>query len=81
MRNPLGLLRPAHFQTVMFIQPVDFLPGGEQDMCDGCPDITIWEDRLVWSCRLGEMTRFGTFLDSVPREAGVTPPSSVEGRA
>ena len=81
VRNPLGLLRPAHFQTVMFIQPVDLLPGGEQDMCDGCPDITIWEDRLVWSCRLGEMTRFGTFLDSVPREAGVTPPSSVEGRA
>jgi hypothetical protein len=69
VRNPLGLFRPAHFQTVMFLQPVDFLPGGEQDMCDGCPDATIWEDRVVWSCRLGELTRFGAFLTSVPRDA------------
>jgi hypothetical protein len=69
-RNPLGLLRAAHFQTVMFIQPVDFLPNGAQDMCDGCPDMTIWEDRLVWSCRLGELTRFGTLLTSLPRETG-----------
>jgi len=69
VRRPSGLFRRAYFQTVMFIQPVDFLPGGEQNMCDGCPDITIWEDRLVWSCRLGELTRFGTFLTSTPRMA------------
>jgi len=74
VRNPLRIFRPAHFQTVMFIQPVDFLPGGEQNMCDGCPDATIWEDQLVWSCRLGELTRFGAFLTSVPRETG-TPAS------
>ena len=68
-RNPFGLLRPAHYQTVMFVQPVDFLPGGEQDMCDGCPDATVWEDRLVWSCRLDEIARLGGFLASVPRDA------------
>jgi hypothetical protein len=71
-RNPLGFFGRTHFQTVMFIQPVDFLEGGEQDMCDGCPDITLWEDRLVWSCRLGEMARFGTFLTSVPRQTGTS---------
>ncbi len=68
VRRPSGLFGRAYFQTVMFIQPVDFLPGGEQNMCDGCPDITIWEDKLVWSCRLGELVRFGTFLTSRPRE-------------
>jgi hypothetical protein len=73
VRHPLDLFRPVCFQTVMFIQPVDFLPGGEQDMCDGCPDITVFEDRLVWSCRLGELTRFGALLTSVPREAGTGP--------
>lgn len=78
VRRPLDLFRPVHFQTVMFIQPVDFLPSGAQDMCDGCPDITIFEDRLVWSCRLGEMTRFGTFLTSVPRTTG-TPPTAPPG--
>jgi pyruvate-formate lyase-activating enzyme len=68
VRRPASLFRRAYFQTVMFIQPVDFLPGGEQNMCDGCPDATIWEDRLVWSCRLGELTRFGTLLASRPRQ-------------
>ena len=67
VRSPLNLFRRAYFQTVMFIQPVDVLPGGEQNMCDGCPDMTIWEGRLVPSCRLGEMTRFGSLLVSTPR--------------
>jgi hypothetical protein len=69
VRRPSGLFHRACFQTVSFIQPVDFLPGGEQNMCDGCPDITVWNDRLVWSCRLGELERFGTFLSSAPRTA------------
>ena len=69
VRRPAGILRRACFQTVMFIQPVDFLPGGEQDMCDGCPDATIWDDRIVWSCRLGELTRFGSFLESTPQRS------------
>jgi pyruvate-formate lyase-activating enzyme len=74
VRNPLRLFQPTYFQTVMFIQPVDILPGGEQNMCDGCPDITIWEDRLVWSCRLGELNRFGTLLTSVPQETAMPAP-------
>ena len=39
-------------QSIMFIQPVDFMQDGRQSMCDGCPDITVHEDKLVWSCRL-----------------------------
>ena len=54
----------------MFIQPVDFMPGGEQSMCDGCPDITVHDGELVWSCRLEELKNHGTFLRSVPRCAG-----------
>ena len=73
-RRPLDVFRRACFQTVSFIQPVDFLPGGEQNMCDGCPDATIWNDRLVPSCRLGELTRFGTLLTSAPRKAAAPTP-------
>jgi hypothetical protein len=36
-------------------------------MCDGCPDITVWGDDIVWSCRLEEQKQFGTFLRSVPK--------------
>ena len=71
LRRPANAFRRAYFQTVMFIQPVDFLPDGRQDMCDGCPDATIWRDRVVPSCRLGELERFGAFVTSVPR--GPTP--------
>jgi len=68
VHNPLRLFQRAHLQSVMFIQPVDFLENGEQSMCDGCPDITVHEGKLVWSCRLEELKEFGTFINSVPRK-------------
>jgi hypothetical protein len=36
-------------------------------MCDGCPDITVFNNELVWSCRLEELKNFGTFLRSVEK--------------
>ena len=70
LRNPFRVFRRAHMQSIMFIQPIDFTPGGEQSMCDGCPDITVHDGELVWSCRLEELNNHGTFLRSVPRCAG-----------
>ena len=69
LRNPLRAFETVYMQSIMFIQPVDFMANGEQSMCDGCPDITVHEDELVWSCRLEELKSFGTFLRSVPVEA------------
>jgi hypothetical protein len=68
LKNPLRVFRRQYLQTIMFIQPVDFLASGEQSMCDGCPDITVHDGELVWSCRLEERKEFGTFLRSVPKE-------------
>jgi len=68
--NPLRIFRRAYLQSVVFIQPVDCLENGDQSMCDGCPDITVHEDRLVWSCRLEELKQFGTFLRTVPQGDG-----------
>jgi hypothetical protein len=59
-------------QTIMFIQPVDFMEDGRQSMCDGCPDITVWGDELVWSCRLEELKQFGTFLRTVRGKGEIT---------
>lgn len=66
LRNPLKLFSPLHMQSVMLIQPVDILNDGRQSMCDGCPDMTVWDGRLVWSCRLEEPMRYGCFLTMVP---------------
>ena len=53
--NPANLIRPAYIQSFMIIQPVNFEPDGRQDMCDSCPDITVHDGKLVWSCRLEEV--------------------------
>ena len=66
LRNPLRLFERSHLQTIMFIQPVDFMANGDQSMCDGCPDITVHDGKLVWSCRMEEVKEFGTFLSTIP---------------
>lgn len=69
-RDPLRLARPLHLQSVMIIQPVDILDDGRLSMCDSCPDMTVHQDQLVWSCRLDERLKFGGLMRLVPaREA------------
>lgn len=68
LTNPLRLFKGLHYQSIMIIQPVDFLPNGLQNMCDGCPDMTIWNGELVWSCRLEELKHFGCWVRSVPQK-------------
>lgn len=66
-KNPLNIFKRLHYQSLMIIQPVDFLEDGRQSMCDGCPDITVWNGKLVWSCRMEEQLNFGHNLRSYPK--------------
>jgi hypothetical protein len=68
LKNPFRLFNKAYMQSIMIIQPVDFMEDGRQSMCDGCPDITVWNGELVWSCRLEEQKQFGSFLRSVNKQ-------------
>jgi pyruvate-formate lyase-activating enzyme len=65
LMSPGSWFRRAHFQNFAIIQPVDVLPDGRMDMCDGCPDITVHNGKLYWSCRLEEVKKFGTFVTAV----------------
>jgi len=67
LKNPLNLFRRLYYQSVMIIQPVDFLEDGRQNMCDGCPDITVWNGKLVWSCRMEEQLKFGYNVKTYPK--------------
>ncbi len=67
LKNPLNLFRRLHYQSIMIIQPVDFLEDGRQNMCDGCPDITVWNGKLVWSCRMEELTKYGHNIRCYPK--------------
>lgn len=68
LRNPSLLFRRLHLQSFAIIQPVDVLPDGRQNMCDGCPDVTTWNGKIVWSCRLEECLQYGQFIQTVPKE-------------
>ena len=54
-------------QTFGIIQPITIESDGRQDMCDACPDVTAYDGKLVWSCRLEELRRFGQFVETIPQ--------------
>jgi len=81
LSNPLRLFKRLHFQSIMLIQPVDVLDGGEMNMCDSCPDITVHEGELVWSCRLEEIIKYGRFMHMVPREQELPAEEVVERKS
>ncbi len=66
IKNPLRLFSRLHYQSIMIIQPADILEDGAQNMCDGCPDMTVLDGKLVWSCRIEEPLRYGRFVHMVP---------------
>lgn len=66
VKNPLRLFSRLHYQSIMIIQPADILEDGAQNMCDGCPDMTVLDGKLVWSCRIEEPLRYGRFVHMVP---------------
>ncbi len=77
--RPRRLREPLRFQSVMIIQPADVYADGHQNMCDGCPDITVWNGQLVWSCRLEEPERYGDFVQIVPTREEHAPPAVTAG--
>ncbi len=83
LRRPSLWFRPVHLQTFVIIQPIDVLPDGRMNMCDSCPDLTVHEGRLYWSCRLEEIKNWGRFMTAVPQRAsaGGQRPAEREGDA
>ncbi len=78
LKNPLNLFKTVYLQNVMFIQPIDFMPDGRQNMCDGCPDMVLWNGKLVWSCRLEEPLKYGCFVQTSPKQKKNIPVKSLE---
>ena len=68
LSDPRDALGTQHLQAVVCIQPIDLMEDGRDNMCDGCPDMTLHEGKLVWSCRLEEWREFGQPLTAVPKQ-------------
>ncbi len=65
-RNPLKAFMPVYTQSIGIIQAPDILADGRQDMCDSCPDMTVWDGKLVHSCRMDEWRLYGTYMVAQP---------------
>ena len=68
LRHPSRLFEKIYVQSIGIIQAPDVLEDGRADMCDSCPDITIYEGKFINSCRMDEYRLFGGFLSVVDKE-------------
>jgi hypothetical protein len=63
LKNPFRFFIPVKAIGIGCIQAPDVLPDGRIDMCDDCPDMCVFEGKLVNSCRLDECRKFGSLLN------------------
>lgn len=68
LRHPGELFRPMYVQSIGIIQGPDLLEDGRADMCESCPDMTVWNGRLVHSCRLDEWRLYGNYVTAQRRQ-------------
>jgi hypothetical protein len=64
LRNPAVLFDRLHVQCINLQQPLEVLDG-QINLCDGCPNMMLYQGRLINSCRLDEYRICGGPL--VPR--------------
>jgi hypothetical protein len=72
IRAPSALFDGVQIQTIGIIQAPDVQPNGQADMCDSCPDMTVWNGTLINSCRMDEYRLFGDML-SVAHKPAASP--------
>nr|HPL30715.1 radical SAM protein [Anaerolineae bacterium] len=65
--HPWRVFEGVHMQSIAIIQAPDLQPNGVADMCDSCPDMTVWNGRLINSCRMDEYRLFGGLITVVDR--------------
>jgi hypothetical protein len=67
VRHPGALTDGVYVQSIGIIQAPDLLGDGRADMCDSCPDMTVYDGKLINSCRMDEYRLFGGLLSVVDR--------------
>ncbi len=68
LRHPWRLFTPIKMQSIGIIQAPDLQASGLADMCDSCPDMTVYNGRLINSCRMDEYRLFGDMVSVVKKQ-------------
>jgi hypothetical protein len=63
--NPAKWFQPLYSQSIGIVQAPDMMENGMPSMCESCPDMCVWEDNLVNSCRLDEYRKFGRLMNAI----------------
>ncbi len=67
LRHPWRLFSPVRIQSIGIIQAPDLQSSGLADMCDSCPDMTVYDGKLINSCRMDEYRLFGGLVSVVDK--------------
>lgn len=67
LRNPAILFERLYAQTIVVEQPSEILPTGEEDLCDGCPNKTLWRGRLISACVLEGYLKYNAPIIAMPK--------------
>jgi MoaA/NifB/PqqE/SkfB family radical SAM enzyme len=62
---PWRIFSPVRLQSIGIIQAPDLQGSGLADMCDSCPDMTVYDGKLINSCRMDEYRKFGGLITAV----------------
>ena len=68
LRYPWRLFTPVKMQSIGIIQAPDIQATGLADMCDSCPDMTVYDGKLINSCRMDEYRMFGGLVSVVEKQ-------------
>lgn len=66
LKHPSFLFRRLYVQSIVVEEPTNLLPTGELDLCDGCPNKTLWKDRLISACILEQYLKYGAPVTALP---------------
>lgn len=66
LKHPSFLFRRLYVQSIVVEEPTNILPTGELDLCDGCPNKTLWKDRLISACILEQYLKYGAPVTALP---------------
>ena len=62
LKNPVNLFKKPHLQAIVLVQPPG-LVNGKRDLCDSCPDATLYNGKLCPSCALEEIKKYGKLYE------------------
>ena len=71
LKNPKILFRKIYVQSLIIMQPQDILEDGRQDLCDGCPNKTYHNGKLVSACRKEEYVRYGGMVELKKKQENI----------